>query len=137
MAYQLGKGRPGMAKLAGYKAIFVAFILSVLGSTIFLSLNNTLPSLLTKDATIQRMLLDLFPLISLGNVSMTLGMVAWAVVGGQGRYDLATKIATASSFLVACPIAGGKSQMLSNDYYCFQFNLSNYRCILYVALGQY
>ena len=107
VAYHLGKGRPGMAKLAGYKAMFIALILAVLESASFLCLNNTLPSVLTKDTTIQRMLLDLFPLIALSNVSMTVGMVAWTVVGGQERYNLATKIAIACSFFVTFPIAGG------------------------------
>ena len=112
VAYQLGKGRPaGMAKLSGYKAMYVAFIMVVLGSAIFLSMTNVLPSLLTKDATIQFMLSDLFPLIALSNVSMTVGMVGWTVVvvGGQGRYDLAPKIAVSCSFLVTFPIAGGKT----------------------------
>jgi MATE family multidrug resistance protein len=109
VAYQLGKGRPGMAKLAGYKAMYVAFITAVLGSAIFLSMKNVLPSLLTKDATIQFMLSDLFPIIALSNVSMTVGMVAWTVVGGQGRYDLATKIAVPCSFFVTFLIAGGKT----------------------------
>ena len=108
VAYQLGKGRPGMAKLAGYKSMFVALLLSVLLSASFLCLNNALPSVLTRDTTIQRMLLDLFPLIALSNVSMTVGMVAWTVVGGQGRYDLATNIAIACSCFVTFPIAGGE-----------------------------
>jgi len=122
VAYQLGKGRPGMAKLSGYKSMYFAFIMAVLGSAIFLSMKNFLPSLLTKDATIQFMLSDLFPLIALSNVSMTVGMVAWTVVGGQGRYDLATKTAAACSFLVTFPIAGGKTAF----NYCMQSNdLSN------------
>ncbi|KAL3822506.1 hypothetical protein ACHAXA_001971 [Cyclostephanos tholiformis] len=106
VAYHLGKCRPEMAKLAGYKSMFVAFVMGLFGSAIFLSLDRVLPSLLTKDATIQQMLLDLFPLIAMSNVSMTVGMVAWTVVGGQGRYDLATKLAIACSFLVTCPVAG-------------------------------
>ncbi len=108
VAYHLGKGRPEMAKLAGYKSMFVAFVMAVIGSAIFLCLKSVLPSLLTKDATIQRMLLDLFPLLAMSNVSMTAGMVAWTVVGGQGRYDLATKLAIACSFLVTCPVAWGE-----------------------------
>jgi Na+-driven multidrug efflux pump len=111
VAYQLGKGRPDMAKLAGYKTMFLALVTSIWGSAIFTSLNSVLPSLLTKDATIQRMLLDLFPLLALSNVSMGFGMVAWTAVGGQGRNSLATKIAIACSFLVTCPIAGGEGYL--------------------------
>ena len=108
VAYQLGKGRPDMAKLSGYKSMYIALLLSALLSASFLCLNHTLPSILTRDTTIHRMLLDLFPLIALSNVSMTVGMVAWTVVGGQGRYDLATKIAIACSCFVTFPIAGGE-----------------------------
>ena len=108
VAYQLGKGRPDMAKLSGYKSMYIALLLSVLLSASFLCLNHTLPSILTRDTTIHRMLLDLFPLIALSNVSMTVGMVAWTVVGGQGRYDLATNIAIACSCFVTFPIAGGE-----------------------------
>jgi hypothetical protein len=61
--------------------MFIALVLAVLESASFLCLNNTLLLVLTKDTTIQRMLLDLFPLIALSNVSMTVGMVAWTVVG--------------------------------------------------------
>ena len=100
VAYQLGKGRPKMAKLTGYKSMFVALVFGAIGSGIFLCLSSALPSALTKDVTMQAMLLDLFPLLAMNNVSMTLGMVAWTVVGGQGRYDLATKLAIACSFLV-------------------------------------
>jgi Na+-driven multidrug efflux pump len=84
VAYQLGKGPHGMTKRVGYKAILVAFIMAVLGSTTLLSLKNTLPSLLMKDTIIQHMLLNLFSLLALSNVSVTMGTVAWTSVGGQG-----------------------------------------------------
>ena len=66
-----------------------------------MSLVNQLPPLLTYDATIQGMLVECFPLIALGNVTMsTMGMVCWAIVVAQGRYRLSTTIATACAFFV-------------------------------------
>lgn len=129
VAYQLGKGRPEMAKLAGYKSMFVAFVMGAVGSGIFLCLSSALPSALTKDATIQHMLLDLFPLLAMNNVSMTVGMVAWTVVGGQGRYDLATKLATACSFLVTCPVAGGERYILT----CFRRLPTQYNSLILIT----
>ena len=104
VAYQLGKGRPAMAKIAGYKSMFVAFILSIVVSIIFICLTNVLPPLLTHDETIQDLLVEMFPLVALGNVTMSMGMVCWAVVGAQGRYRLSTSIAIACSFVVTVPI---------------------------------
>jgi MATE family multidrug resistance protein len=104
VAYQLGKGRPAMAKIAGYKSMFLAFILSIVVSIIFTCLTNVLPPLLTHDETIQDLLVEMFPLVALGNVTMSMGMVCWAVVGAQGRYRLSTSIAIACSFVVTVPI---------------------------------
>ena len=104
VAYQLGKGRPSMAKVAGYKSMFIALMSSILVSIIFISLKVVLPSWLTSDATIQDMLAEMFPLVALGNVTMTMGMVCWAVIGAQGRYHLSTLIAITCAFVVTIPI---------------------------------
>lgn len=105
VAYQLGKGRHALANLAAFKSMFISFILAILMSVVFLSLRNVLPQWLTDDTTLQSMLTELFPLVALGNVSMTTGMVGWAVVGAQGRYHLATSIATVCSLLITLPLA--------------------------------
>jgi MATE family multidrug resistance protein len=104
VAYQLGRGRPAIAKLAGYKSMFLGLIFSIVVSVIFISLANVLPSWLTHDETIQDMLVEMFPLVALGNVTMSMGMVCWAIVGAQGRYHLSTSIAIACSFIVTIPI---------------------------------
>ncbi|KAL3812062.1 hypothetical protein ACHAXA_010034 [Cyclostephanos tholiformis] len=104
VAYHLGKGRPSMAKLAGFKSMLFGAILSILMSIIFLSLTDVLPSLVTRDATIQYMLAELFPLVALGNITMSMGMVCWAIIGAQSRYHLSTLIALTCSFTVTVPI---------------------------------
>jgi Na+-driven multidrug efflux pump len=81
VAYQLGKSCPATVKLAGYKSMFAAFIMSIVVSFVFISLINILPPLLTWDKTIQDMLVELFPLVALGNVTMSMGMVCWLIVG--------------------------------------------------------
>ncbi|KAL3826856.1 hypothetical protein ACHAXA_005698 [Cyclostephanos tholiformis] len=104
VGYHLGKGRPSVAKLAGFKSMLFGSIMSILMAIIFISLTDVLPSLLTGDATIQNMLAELFPLVALGNITMSMGMVCWAIIGGQGRYHLSTMIAITCSFFVTIPI---------------------------------
>lgn len=70
-AYQLGKGRPALAKLSAYKSMLLATILACVVTAVFMSLNSILPSLLTRDPTIQSMLVELFPLMALGNVTVS------------------------------------------------------------------
>jgi len=82
-AYQLGKGRHKLAKLSAYKSVMIAALLAFSVTGVFLSLTPRLPAWLTHDETIQGMLVELFPLIALGNVTMNMGMVGWALVGAQ------------------------------------------------------
>jgi len=105
VAYQLGKRRPELAKISAYKSIFMSLMVSLVVTAAFLSVSSVLPAVLTTDATLQAMLSELFPLIALGNVSMNMGMTCWTIVGAQGRYKLATLIATACSLFITVPIA--------------------------------
>eukprot|EP00579_Thalassiosira_antarctica_P001896 CAMPEP_0201871326 /NCGR_PEP_ID=MMETSP0902-20130614/4272_1 /ASSEMBLY_ACC=CAM_ASM_000551 /TAXON_ID=420261 /ORGANISM="Thalassiosira antarctica, Strain CCMP982" /LENGTH=750 /DNA_ID=CAMNT_0048397275 /DNA_START=148 /DNA_END=2400 /DNA_ORIENTATION=+ len=97
-AYQLGKGEHA------FKSMFLALILAVTVTVIFMSLSPILPALMTHDPVIQAMLAELFPLMALGNVTMNMGMVCWALIGAQGRYRLATSIALGCSMLITIPI---------------------------------
>jgi MATE family multidrug resistance protein len=103
-AYQLGKGRPELAKISAYKSTFLSSIVAMVVTTIFLGLSDYLPSWLTQDQTIQNMLSELFPLMALGNITMNMGMVCWAVIGAQGRYRLSTCVAFACSFFITIPL---------------------------------
>ena len=115
VSYQLGKGRPQLARLSSYKSMFMGLAMSIVMSTIFLSLTNVLPEFLTTDQTIQDMLRMLFPMIALGNVTMSVGMVCWALVGAQLRYPLATAIATLCSFGITLPLGATFTIVLNYD----------------------
>jgi len=104
VSYQLGKGRPALARLSSYKSMFLASTLALIVTSAFLAMSNVLPTWLTSDETIQDMLTELFPIVALGNITMNIGMVCWALIGAQGRYRLATSIATACSLLITLPI---------------------------------
>jgi len=111
VAYHLGKGDHEMAKISAYKSILLAAIVTGSASASLMGLADLLPPLLTPDATIQGMLVELFPLVALGNVTMAMGMVCWAVVGAQGRYRLSTTIATSCAFCITLPIAAAVTMM--------------------------
>jgi MATE family multidrug resistance protein len=104
VAHHLGNGQPDMAKLSAYKSMLLAAIVTGLSSVLLMSLVDQLPPLMTYDTTIQGMLVQLFPLVALGNVTMSMGMVCWAIVGAQGRYRLSTTIATSCAFFITIPV---------------------------------
>ena len=86
-AYQLGKGRPEMAKISAYKSMLLSIVMASIITTVFLCLGGQLPGWLTTDETIQGLLVELFPLMGLGNLTFTVGMVCWALIGAQARCE--------------------------------------------------
>jgi MATE family multidrug resistance protein len=104
-AHHLGKGNPKMAKTSSYKSILFATSLSVVVTAIFFILGPFFPAWFTTDPILQRMLRDLVPLVGIGNVTMTFGMVSWALVGAQGRYALATFVSFVSSWCITIPLS--------------------------------
>ncbi|KAL3784819.1 hypothetical protein HJC23_013859 [Cyclotella cryptica] len=122
-AYQLGKGRPEMAKLSAYKSMLLSLVAASIITTVFLLLNGYLPEWLTTDETIQEMLIELFPLIGLGNLTMTVGMVCWALIGAQARYQLATAINLACSLLITVPLGAVFTVWLRIDLQGLTFSI--------------
>ena len=115
VSYLMGKGRAQLAKLASYKIMFMGLVMALIMSTIFLSLINILPAFLTTDQTIQGMLTMLFPMTALGNVTMTVGVICWYLVGAQLRYPLATTIAIICSFGITLPLGAVFTVVLNFD----------------------
>lgn len=105
VAYHLGHHNPAMAKLASYKAIFVAAIYSLFVSAMLLMGGTNLSKWLTSDVTLQYLLNDSMTMLGLGNVVMTYGLVTWSLVGAQGRYRLATLVILLARWLVTLPCA--------------------------------
>ncbi|KAL7507207.1 hypothetical protein ACHAWX_005074 [Stephanocyclus meneghinianus] len=122
-AYQLGKGRPEMAKLSAYKSMLLSLFVASIITTVFLLLSGYLPKWLTTDETIQEMLIELFPLLGLGNVTMTVGMVCWALIGAQARYQLATTINLACSLLITVPLGAMFTMWLRIDLQGLTFSI--------------
>ena len=105
VAYHLGNGNIEMAKMSSYKSIFMGTCLSVIITSLLFILRGRLPEWLTPDETLREMLYQVIPLIGLANIFMVFGMVAWTLVGSQGRYRLATIISACMSVFVTLPLA--------------------------------
>ena len=54
---------------------------------------------------------------------MNMGMVAWALIGSQGRYRLATSIALACSWLITIPLAAVVTYGLNIDLRGLTFSI--------------
>lgn len=78
-------------------AIIITSVLWIIG--------EDLATWLTPDPTLQRLIVEVLPLMGIGNIALTAGTVSWALVGAQGRYRLATSIAFIGSWCVTLPLA--------------------------------
>jgi len=105
VAYHLGKGNPNMARLSSYKSVYIGVVISFIITSIFFMIGYDLPTLFTNDTTLILMINQLLPFIGIGNICMTFGLVCWALIGGQGRYKLATFIQFITSWGVTMPLA--------------------------------
>jgi Na+-driven multidrug efflux pump len=101
----LGSGKPDQAKRSAYKSIFIAFIFSMVLTSIVFICGNDLPKWLTTDETLQVLVSQLIPLFGIGNITLTMGTMAWTLVGSQGRYRLATAIGVAGSWFITLPLS--------------------------------
>jgi len=101
----LGQGQPRQAKKSAYKSIFIAFTFALFSTSVLFILGTDIPTWMTTDPTLQNLVAELIPLFGIGNIALTMGTMAWTIVGAQGRYRLATAIGCAGSWLVTIPLA--------------------------------
>lgn len=105
VAYHLGSGQPAKARQSSFKSIAVSVIFASIITSVVWIIGEDLATWLTPDPTLQRLIIEVLPLMGLGNLTMTAGTVSWALVGAQGRYRLATFIALIGSWFFTLPLA--------------------------------
>jgi Na+-driven multidrug efflux pump len=105
VAFHLGSGLPAKARLASYKTILIAIVSATTFTSVMWIIGEDLAKLLTPDPTLQHLLIEILPLMGIGNIALTAGSVSWALVGAQGRYRLATCVAFVSSWCITLPLA--------------------------------
>lgn len=101
----MGAGQVRVAKLLSEKAMYFTFTIAVYATGVFFLLAMYLPGWLTPDPTLQRMLFDIIPLVGFANIWMVTGMVAYAVIGAQGRITTATFLEFFISWGIGVPLA--------------------------------
>ena len=99
--------QPLMAKKASQKAHFVSLSLSVvLVSTLFMT-GNELVEWMTIDLVLQRMMIEVFPLLGLGLIVQTVGAISFSVISAQqDRIRMTHFIQFVGSWILA-PLLGG------------------------------
>jgi MATE family multidrug resistance protein len=112
----LGAARPARARLSSYKTMLVGVISSTICTAVLWILGEDLATWLTPDPTLQGLIIDVLPLMGMGNIALSAGSISWALVGAQGRYRLATFVAFVSSWCITLPLA-------AVFVYGFNFNL--------------
>jgi MATE family multidrug resistance protein len=93
------------AKGAAYKALLVGVLIGSIFTSIVFIFGENLAIWFSTDPALQHIIADLLPFLGIGNIFLTAGIVAYGIVGAQGRYRLANTIAFVSSILVTLPLA--------------------------------
>ena len=101
----MGGGEIELAKVSAYKAMYLGLLSSIFGTSILFAIAPFLPSLLTPDPILQRIIFELLPLVGFGQISMSIGMVCWNILSAQGRIRLATIVEFVVSWLFMMPIS--------------------------------
>lgn len=104
-AFLLGSDQPERARLSAYKSMMIGVYTALFTTSIIYMFGNDLPTWLTSDPALQHILKDVLPMFGLGNAAMSFGSMCWALLGSQGRYQLATFITFLVSWFVTLPLS--------------------------------
>jgi Na+-driven multidrug efflux pump len=98
--------QPERARLSAYKSKFLGFGTSLLTTSVLFMVGMELAGWVTQDATLQRLLLETFPLIGIGNIVRTAGTVSASILGAQGRPGWATIVQFLGNWCITVPLSG-------------------------------
>ena len=103
-ARHLGMNDPEMAKLTAYKSIYLSLLAALFSTAVLFIVGEDLVRVITPDTTLQRLSIELLPLIGVGQIVMAVGAMSWTLVGAQGRRNLATTVHLVGSWGVTIPL---------------------------------
>jgi hypothetical protein len=104
-ALHLVSNQPELARLSAYKSLFLGLVTSIFTSSVLFMVGAEVAPLMTPDPTLQRLMIEVFPLIGMGHIVMTIGIISWALVGAQGRYTQATIVQFICNWGVTIPLS--------------------------------
>jgi len=105
VAKLLGNGNPRLAKLSAYKCLFLGNMFATLMSIGFLLGMPFIPDWFTDDDELRALVTNVLPYCAIGNLTLTIGSLAWTLVGAQGRYNVATFHGCIGSLGITIPFA--------------------------------
>jgi Na+-driven multidrug efflux pump len=83
---------PDMARSSAGKSQFLGFFSSLLVTSILFILGMELSKAICPDPMLQRLMVEIFPLLGLGAVIQTTGLISVSLLGAQERAGMATLI---------------------------------------------
>lgn len=105
VSFHLARGMPTEAKKLSNKIAYIAFVLVLGVTSMFLMAGPNIAVALTTDSTIQHLFTQLVGLTGLANVSMTFAQVYWSLAGAQCRFSLASGTILFCRWIVILPFA--------------------------------
>jgi hypothetical protein len=105
VSFLLVEGLPMEARRLSNKVAFLALVLALSLTSMFLMLGPNVAVLLSTDTAIQNLFTDVVGLTGLANVSMTFAQVYWSLAGAQGHFGLASATILFCRWLVILPLA--------------------------------
>lgn len=126
ISYFLLEGMPVEAKRLANKVAFLALVLVLGVTSIFLMAAPNIAFALSVDGRIQVLFIQLVGTAGLANVAMTFAQVYWSLAGAQGHFGLASAAILFCRWLIILPVA-------SIFIYGFNFDLRAVACA--VAIG--
>eukprot|EP00588_Corethron_pennatum_P012752 CAMPEP_0194269176 /NCGR_PEP_ID=MMETSP0169-20130528/3367_1 /TAXON_ID=218684 /ORGANISM="Corethron pennatum, Strain L29A3" /LENGTH=854 /DNA_ID=CAMNT_0039010715 /DNA_START=20 /DNA_END=2581 /DNA_ORIENTATION=+ len=90
VAFHLGNGNPGMAKITAYKSLLYAFSWISFVTVLFTCFSSSIVRYFTHDDTLIEMINKLVIFISIGNVVCCIGSEAYYILSAQGRPKIPT-----------------------------------------------
>jgi len=126
VSLHLGAGNGQLAAHSGNKALFLCTILSFFSTSVLFIVGNNIPALISKDKLVQSMMIDLIPMMGVGNIAMTFGFVSWTLVWCQMKYRISTFIGFISSWGITVPLSA---------VFCLVFNFNLQGVLASVMVG--
>lgn len=91
-ALHLVLNQPNLARVSAGKSHFLGFFSSVLITSMLFLVGMELSKAMIPDPTLQRLMMEVFPLLGIGNVVQASGLISASILGAQERSDIAVTV---------------------------------------------
>lgn len=99
-ALHLVLNEPNLARVSAGKSHFLGFFSSILVTSVIFLIGMELSKAMSPDPTLQRLVIEIFPQLGIGNVVQASGVVSASVLGAQERGGIAMLVQLVGSWCV-------------------------------------